>query len=98
MQLLPVPQPLALVSMIVCSSWIVGRCQSQWPAKPALVTAVPSVLVQLFSVPRNFVKAPPSGAVPELLHRYVLFTSCGSLQVVVSQWTNAPTVPVFFSH
>jgi len=43
------------------------------------------------------VNALPSAAVPELLHVYVLFTSCGSLQVVVAQLTAVPTVPVFFS-
>ena len=73
MQGLPVPQPLALVSMIVASSAIVGNRQSQWLLNPP-VCVLPSELPQLptpvappFSVARKLVKAVPSGALPLLL-------------------------------
>lgn len=53
----PVPQPGSLLSKID------GRRQSQWPANPSL----PKGLTQVFSAPRNCVKAVPSGAVPVAL-------------------------------
>src|SRR5262249_44108723 len=51
-----------------------------------------------FTRARKSVNKTPSGAVPLALHLYRLFTSCGSLHVVVEQSTELPTVPVFISH
>ena len=53
-------------SRSVFSSTMFGSRQSQWPANPPVTVKLS--LVQLFSAPRNLVKAPPSGSVPVLLH------------------------------
>src|SRR5438552_14321145 len=87
MQGLPVPQPLALVSMIVASSAIVGKRQSQWLLNPP-VCVLPSELTQSptpvappFRVERKLVNAVPSGGygLPETFHEYVSFTQCRQL-------------------
>src|SRR2546427_8453251 len=102
MQGLPVPQPLALVSMIVASSAMVGNRQSQWLLNPP-VCVLPSELAQFptpvappFSVFRKLVNAVPFGAVATVqvsgTARDVVASPDGRRAYVSTSATNAVVV------
>src|SRR5258708_6565828 len=89
----PDPQPGAITATMVCSSAIVGKRQSQWPAKPSRA-GPPAVGVQFalvtgpaFKVGRKAVKAVPSAILPLLLQLYRAAAQCGQ-----------PLPSTFFSH
>src|SRR6266478_3294922 len=102
MQGLPVPQPLALVSMMVRSSTMVGNRQSQWLTNPP-VCELPSSLWQLptpvappFRVARKLVKAVPSGT-PPLAQPEVRVAGTHHVYVSLTQWMPGQVLS-FFSH
>src|SRR5207247_8474522 len=102
MQGLPLPQPLALVSMIVASSAIVGNRQSHWLLNPP-VCELPSELTQLptpvappFSIVRKPVKAVPSG-MPPLSQKTLESVSTHHVYTSSTQ-CRQPLPAIFFSH